>query len=282
MQRVEAITGAAIARYIVRRQSEEKRPANGTINREVSVLMRALRLAVEQGRLSRLPIVHWLKEAAPRSGFFEVAAFEAVRARLPLDLQTAVSIAYELGWRTQSEVLTLELRQLYLDAGAIRLDPGSTKNDDGRIVYLTAPLVERLREHVERVQELARQTERVIPWLFPIFPGPHILPTLVGQRRKDYRKAWATACKAAGYPGAIRHDLRRTATRNLVNAGVPERVAMQVTGHKTRSVLDRYHIMSPTDLQSAAAKLETASRAALGTTMGTTGPVRELRPTRRA
>jgi integrase len=155
-----------------------------------------------------------------------------VRRHLPADLQVAAAIAYTYGWRTQSEVLVLERRQLDLEAGTLRLDPGTTKNDEGRVVYLTPELRTLLEAQLERIRGAERRAGRIIPFLFPYLSGPRRL----GQRRRDYRKAWDAACTAAGVAGRVRHDFRRTALRNLVNAGVPERVAMTITGHKSRAV----------------------------------------------
>jgi integrase len=256
-RRIAGIGQAEATDYALKRQGESA--SNATINRELAVLVRMLRLAYEGGKLVRLPVIRKLKEAAPRHGFFEREPYEAVRRRLPPDLQVAVGIEYAFGWRNKAEVMHLELRQLDLEAGTLRLDPGTTKNDEGRVVYLPPDLKAQLATQVDRVRALERQTGRIIPYLFPHFRG-----RFQGQRRQDFRNAWATACKRSGVPGMLRHDFRRTAVRNMVNAGVAERVAMTVTGHKTRAVFDRYHIVSPGDLQDVARRLAEADGHVLG------------------
>ncbi len=256
--RAAKIDAPMVGRYIERRKAQQG--ANGTINRELGVLTRMFRLGLENRRVATAPVIRKLKEAAPRQGFFERERFDAVRKHLSDDLQAAATVSYTFGWRTQSEVLTLERRQLDLKAETLRLDPGTTKNDDGRLVYLTPELKALLSAQVERVEGLERRLRRIIPYLFPHFPAPHVSSRLVGTQRADFRKAWVTACTLAGVPGALRHDCRRTAVRNMVNEGVPERVAMKVTGHRTRSVFDRYHIVSPADLKEASRKLAQRSR----------------------
>lgn len=215
--------------YVVHRQS--KKTANGTINRELATLSRMLRLAYENNKLMRLPVFRRPKEAAARQGFFETNEFLSVRKHLAADLQVAVTMDFTYGWRTQSEVFPLERRQLDLDAETLRLDVGETKNEDGRLVYLTPELKALLAAQVERVRALERKTGRIIPYLFP-----HLKGRFKGQRRQDFRKTWQGACSKAKLPGKLRYDFRRTPVRNMVNRGVPEGVAMTVTGHRTRGV----------------------------------------------
>lgn len=237
-----------VTKYTQRRQADGM--ANATINRELEVLTKMFRLGFENHKVTRIPIIRQLKEAPPRSGFFERKDFESVRRQLRDDLQVAVSIAYTYGWRMQSEVLPLQLAQIDLEADTLRLAPGTTKNDDGRVVYLTPELKTLITEQVDRVKILSKRLQRIIPHLFP-----HLMGKRAGQRIKDFRKAWTTACEAVGLTGMLRHDFRRSAVRNLVNAGVSESVAMKITGHRTREVFDRYTIVSPADLQEASQKV---------------------------
>ena len=76
-----------------------------------------------------------------------------------------------------------------------------------------------------------------------------------GRQIRDIYHAWRLAAERAGRPGLMLHDFRRSTARNLVRSGVSERVAMAVTGHKTRAIFDRYNIVSETDLRDASAKM---------------------------
>jgi integrase len=98
---------------------------------------------------------------------------------------------------------------------------------------------------------MQKKIGRIIPWLFPYLSGKK----RVGERRREFRKAWATACAAAGVPGMLRHDFRRTAVRNMERRGVPRSVATKLTGHKTEAVFRRYAIVSDADPREAALRL---------------------------
>jgi integrase len=253
-RRVSTITEALVTSYVAQRQ--EQGAANGTINREIATLSPMMRLAYKNHKAGRLLLVERLKERAPRAGFFEEDQYRAVLRHLPADLRVVAAIAHRFGWRARSEILTLERRHLDLEQGTLTLDPGMTKNDDGRKVYLTPDLKTALAEQLGRVDELQRRLSkerdvvRIIPWVFP-----HLTGKRAGTARTAFYKAWRTACRKAGVPGMLTHDFRRTAVRNLEATAVPRSVAMRITGHRTEAVYRRYAIVNDADLRAASAKL---------------------------
>lgn len=249
------LTTADAQRYIEQRQAEGA--SNATINRELAALKRMFNLAVRAEKLHSKPYVPLLQEHNVRTGFFEADAFHSVLHHLPDYLRPVARFAYGTAWR-KDEVLTLTWQQVDLKAGTVRLEPGTTKNREGRMIFLTPDLRALLQDQQARTAALQHQQQRIIPWVFH----------RDGEPIKDFREAWQNACQRAGQPGRLFHDLRRTAVRNMVRAGIPERVAMQISGHKTRSIFDRYNIVSEGDLREAARKLS----GAVGTIPGTVPP----------
>jgi integrase len=248
--RVVVITSPQIKSYIEMRIDEGA--ANATINRELAALKRMLNLAAQQTppKVDRVPYIPMLKENNVRKGFFEHNQFLALRSALPFFLQPFVTFAYKVGWR-DTEISSLKWNQVDLDQGIVRLEVGETKNDEGRTVYLD----KELKELFTGLWESRKRSRKLTPYVFANEAGNGPI--------KDFRGAWNRACRETelgyGYrfskkyvakwqdklpSGPILHDFRRTAVRNMVRAGIPERVAMMVSGHKTRSVFDRYNIVN--------------------------------------
>jgi integrase len=192
-----------------------------------------------------------LHEDNARTGFFEPEQFAAVLNALPRYLRAVIQTAYITGWRVPSEILTRQRHHVDLDSGWLRLDPGETKNGQGRNCPLTAELFGILEAQVERTREIELATGRIIPWLFH----------RDGHPIKDFRTVWKAACRAVGLPGRIPHDFRRTAVRNLERAGVSQSAAMKLTGHLTAEVYRRYAIVDEAMLKEGVAKLATLHHA---------------------
>jgi integrase len=237
------ITNDRIASYVAYRQGEKA--AAATINRELAALKRAFALAEETRKVLSRPRVSMLREDNRRKGFFEADEYRAVLGNLREELKPVIQTAYITGWRITSEILTRQKHHVNLDAGWLRLEPGETKNGEGRNFPLTPELREVLDVQMQKTRGVEQATGRIIPWLFHRNGNPI----------KDYRGAWETACKSAGVPGRIPHDFRRTAVRNLERAGVPRSAAMAMVGHRTESIYRRYAIADEAMLKEGAVKL---------------------------
>ena len=266
--RVVDITSDQINNYILRRRKEGG--SNATINRELAALKRMFSLGAQATppKVVYPPYVPHLKENNVRTGFYEYEEYVALKNELPDYLKPVVTIAYYTGWRKQ-EILSLGWDQVDLreGEGRIVLEEGTTKNDEGREIYLEGELYETIA-----FQRKIRDN---------LYPDCPYVCFREGKKIKDYYTALKTALEKAGLDKKLLHDFRRTAARDMVNAGIPERVAMKVTGHKTRSMFDRYHIVDKKDLKSAAKKLSNYRDQLHGHNMGTIGHLREVREKRR-
>jgi integrase len=248
--------------YILRRR--EAGAENATINRELAALKRMLNLGHQMTppKVVNVPYLPHLREDNVRQGYFEHAEYLALKKALPSYLRPVITVAYHTGMRKE-EVLGLQWPQVDLMENKITLRPEDTKNKKGRFLFMTGELLEVI--HFQRALRDAKFPKS--PW---VFCGE------TGERIRDFRGSWDTACINAGLcepltdaegneiknkkgetilvPNKLFHDFRRTGVRNMVRAGVPERVAMSISGHKTRSVFDRYDITDEKD-QKRASKL---------------------------
>ena len=153
--------------YTVARRAQGA--SSSTIRKELALLGKLLRVAYANGKLTRLPVLEKPQEGPARAGFFEAEQFEAVRRHLRPDLQVAATIGYTFGWR-KGEVLGLGWRHVDLTVGSLRLDPGSPKNGEVRVVYLTPEVARLLGEQREAHPYPPEAARRDYPLVFPYRP----------------------------------------------------------------------------------------------------------------
>jgi len=227
-----------VQRYCAKREAEGV--CGPTINRELAILKRAYYLALRRtpAKVRSCPVIPMYAENDARTGFLEEADYIQLRQECSkvegLWLRTLVTVAYNFAWR-KGELLNLRVRQVDLASRTIRLDVGTTKNGDAREVSMTDEVLTLLTACITGKQN-----------------DDFVFTRSDGKPVKSFRKVWSTVCEKAGVPELLFHDLRRSGVRNLVRLGVKETVAMEISGHKTRSVFDRYNITSKKDLADAA------------------------------
>ena len=138
-----------------------------------------------------------LRENNVRTGFFEHEQYQSVLNELPVDLRPIVTFAYITGWRIQSELLTLQWRQVDMKACLVRLDSGSTKNGQGRVLpFGRSPELRAVLQEQERARRELALRGVICPWVFQ----------RAGKAIKSIRGAFKNACERAGCPGRIPHD----------------------------------------------------------------------------
>lgn len=276
-RKMSSITTANLRAFVAERQ--EAGASAAEINREQAMLRRAFNLAIQGGRLMTKPHFPMLKERNVRVGFLEREQIDRICAALEAtetaddgrkkagELANVVRFAFASGWRTASEVLTLEWRNVDWAGRCVRLDAEHSKNGRARQLPFTADVEKVLTEQLAIHETLKKTDKKVVALVFH----------RNGEPIKYFRAAWKNACKEAGCPNAIVHDLRRSAVRLYERAGVPRSVAMSFTGHLTESVYKRYAIVDESMQREAAARID-QFLAAPPTTGKKTATVKTFRP----
>ena len=243
--KVSNITVATIDKFKSQRKAEGA--ANATINHSLKALRRMFSLAIERGNLKFAPFIKLLPKGDARTGFLEIKEYDKLYSALGVEvknrttgkvsqpyayIQPFLQIGFYTGMRL-GEIKNLRWDRVDLKNKVIRLGDVDVKNKEGREI----PLIDGLPELLEGIKRANPSAEYV-------FLRKN---KLVG----SFRKAWKIATKKADLEGFLFHDLRRSAVRNLVRAGVPRSVAMKISGHKTEEVFERYNITDSTDIQNA-------------------------------
>jgi integrase len=208
-------------------------------------------LAIERGHLSRMPSIRHLSEKGnERKGFFSEKEFRDVLAHLPADLKDFALFAFLTGWR-RGEIASLTWSDVEDKDAMIRLRAEPSKNGVARAV----PLVGELADLIKRRRQAQRVEENGVTEMsrFVFHRG--------GRAVLEFRKSWASACAKAGV-NRLFHDLRRSAVRRMVQAGIPQQIAKKISGHKTDSMFQRYAIVVEADLREALEKTAQYSEAA--------------------
>jgi integrase len=236
-----------LAAYVEKRQGEGA--SKSTINRELALLRRAFSLGFDAEPQKVLKVPKFKRfivseKGNERRGFVEEAQYRKLAglAAGQLWLRALLALAYTYGFR-KAELLGMRCLQVDLLNDTICLYSGETKNGEGRIVALT-------KECRELVTELRRGKQ----------PEDFLFTRENGGAVRDLRGTWETLVKLAGLPGLMLHDFRRSAVRNMIRRGVPQKTARQISGHKTDAVFDRYNIVSEADIQDAARKIEAGAK----------------------
>lgn len=242
--RAAALTYDRLLAYKQTRLGEQASPS--TVRYELSLVRTGLVIAHRAGRLAALPPLPPVHVENTRSSFFEDAEFRRLVRHLPPAPAAVATFMFWTGWR-RNETLTREWRHVDFTRGTIVLEPGETKNGQGRTLPFDVlpELAALLKAQRVYTTDVERRTGQIIPWVFH----------RDGERVVSIRQAWRTACKKAGLVGRIPHDFRRSAVRRFERCGVPRSVAMQLVGHQTEAIYRRYAITNETDLREGLAKV---------------------------